>query len=91
LSTDPTTGVVCLEFPDTLYGEGLVNRYYKSLQNTIKCPVKLSVSVRLNEVDLKGLDFSTPVYLRQFGNYYAILKVQTSKTDICKVELLQLP
>jgi hypothetical protein len=91
LSTDPTTGVVCLEFPDTLYGEGLVNRYYKSLQDTLKRPVKMSVSVRLNEVDLKGLDFSTPVYLRQFGKYYAILKVQTSKTDICKVELLQLP
>ena len=64
-----------------------VSLAYKAVER----PVIVSTEVRLSEIDLKTLDLSRAVYLSQYGRYYAILKVQTSKTDICKVELLQLP
>ena len=53
-------------------------------------PVLLTLLVRLNELDLAGLDLRRPVYLRQYGHYYSIISVQTSDT-VCKVELIQIP
>lgn len=78
-----------LNFTQDLYGEGLKAKY-AALQAAIEKPVVLEATVRLTEIDLATLDITRPVYLAQFGQYYHVLKVQTSKTDDCKVELLQL-
>lgn len=80
-----------LRFTDDMYGRGLVAAHYTKLQEAVRKPVKLTTNIRLHEIDLAQLDLTRPVYLGQHGQYYAILKIQTSKTDLCKVELLQLP
>lgn len=83
--------VLTLTSPEEMYGQALIERYYPNIQKAVERPVIVSTEVRLSEIDLKTLDLSRAVYLRQYGRYYAILKIQTSKTDLCKVELLQLP
>lgn len=80
-----------LRFDDSLYGDGLIEAHYTALQEVIRNPVRITVNIRLHEIDLAQLDLTRPVYLRQYGQYYAILKIQTSATDLCKVELLQIP
>ncbi len=86
------SGVVLrhLRFTEDLYGDAIKARYAR-LQDALLKPVIISANIRLNELDLAGLDITRPVYFAQFGHYYAILKVQTSETDLCKVELIQLP
>lgn len=84
-------GARTLEFTEDLYGESLIESHYKRLQEVIRTPVTLTVNLRLHEIDLAQLDLSRPVYLKQYGKYYAVTKIQTSDTDLCKVELLQLP
>ena len=84
-------GVRTLEFTEDLYGEGLISAHYARLQEVIRKPVRLTVNIRLHEIDLAQLDLTRAVYLGQYGKYYIILKIQTSDTDLCKVELLQLP
>lgn len=84
-------GANALDFSEDLYGSELIAKRYAELQKVIERPVVITIDVRLNEIDLKTLDLSAPVYLRQFGRFYTILKVQTSDTDLCKVELIQLP
>lgn len=78
-----------LQFTPDLYGEGLKAKY-AALQEAIEKPVVIEATVRLTEMDLATLDLTRPVYLAQFGRYYHVLKVQTGKTDDCKVELLQI-
>lgn len=80
-----------LRFPDGLSGKWATSAYLETYQSLIRTPVQISVNIRLHELDLAQLDTTRPVYLGQYGSYYAILKIQTSKTDLCKVELLQLP
>lgn len=80
-----------LIFPTALSGTGAVRAYMQRYQDIIRKPYVLTTNIRLNDLDLMGLDYTRPVYLGQFGRYYAILKIQTSDTDLCKVELLQLP
>lgn len=78
-----------LSFTSDLYGEGLKAKY-ATLQAALEKPVYLETTMRLTEIDLATLDLTRPVYLAQYGQYYHILKVQTSENDMCKVELLQL-
>lgn len=80
-----------LTFPNSLSGKWAASAYLETYQSLIRKPVQISVNIRLHEIDLAQLDPTRPVYLGQFGQYYAILKIQTSETDLCKVELLQLP
>lgn len=80
-----------LWFDDDMQGDGLIAAKYKALQEVIRRPVRITAHIRLHEIDIAQLDLTRPVYLGQYGQYYAILKIQTSKTDLCKVELLQLP
>ena len=80
-----------LRFNDNMQGGGLIEAHYKALQALVRKPVRITANIRLHEIDLAQLDLTRPVYLGQYGQYYAILKIQTSATDLCKVELLQLP
>lgn len=80
-----------LYFEDNMHGQGLIDAHYTRLQALIRKPVALTVDLRLHEIDLATLDLTRPVYLGQFGRYYAILKIQTSDTGLCKVDFLQLP
>ncbi len=80
-----------LMFAPSLSGEGLIGANYRELQRVIAKPVVLELNIRLHEIDLATLDLRRSVYLGQYGRYYAILKIQTSDTDLCKVELIQLP
>lgn len=79
-----------LVFPKELQAPWLKAAHYAKVQKIVRKPVAIAVNIRLHELDLAQLDLTRPVYLRQFGHYYKILKVQTSATDMCKVELLQI-
>lgn len=79
-----------LQFTQDLYGAGLAEANYSALQKVVRTPVAITLNARLNELDLAQLDLTRPVYLSQYGHYYSILKIQTSDTDLCKLELLQI-
>ena len=79
-----------LTFTEDMYGEGLKAAHYAKVQEIIRKPVTIVVNIRLHEIDLAQLDMTRPVYLGQYGHYYLIQKIQTSDTDLCKVELLQI-
>lgn len=79
-----------LIFPERLKGNGLALGYYGKFQDITRKPVVIEAVVKLNELDLVGLDFTRPVYLAQTGQYYAIKTVQADDSDLCKVELIQI-
>lgn len=82
---------VQLSFPASMHGEGLKAAFYARVQEIMRRPVAIAANIRLNEIDIATLDLTRPVYLRQFGGYFAITKIQTSDSDLCKVELIKLP
>ena len=77
-----------LTFADELQGPQLKAGHYAKVQEIVRKPIVISVNIRLHELDLAQIDLTRPIYLGQFGHYYKILKVQTSATDLCKVELI---
>ena len=65
-------------------------RNYESYQKIIRNPIVISEKVEISDIELKELDVAIPVYLGQYGRYYAILSVKAEDTGICECKLLQL-
>ena len=53
-------------------------------------PVVITEKIEINDIELKELDVTVPVYLDQYGRYYAIISVKAEDTGICECKLLQL-
>lgn len=68
----------------------LLSEHYNTYKNAVKSPVVITESIRLDELSLRDLDVSKPVYLRQYGKYYAIVEVKAPSDGVCECKLLQL-
>lgn len=73
-----------------LYWNILLADYYKTYQNAVKSPVLLVEHVRLDELSLRDFDVSKPVFLRQYGKYYAVVEMKAPSSGVCECKLLQL-
>ena len=64
---------------------------YSYLAKIMQNPIIITESLMLNELDLRDLDYSVPVYLSKYGAYFAIVSISRDSKGICKCELLKLP
>lgn len=68
----------------------LLSSYWGAYANLIRRPKILKEQVKLNAIDLKNIDMTIPVYISQYGSYFAIIEIKTKKDDICDVQLLKI-
>lgn len=68
----------------------LLSNYWGAYANLIRRPKILKEQVKLNAIDLKNIDMTIPVYISQYGSYFAIIEIKTKKDDICDVQLLKI-
>lgn len=74
-----------------LDAEYILATYYSTYQETIRKPRIITEHIRLNELEMRDIDFTRPVYLRKYGRFYAIKQIQwTVGDDYAECELLQL-
>ena len=77
----------------TFYGldwATLINRYYDSYKRMITNAKIISETIRLTPIELKNLDMYTPIYLRQYGAYFAVLEIKTKDNNNNEIKLLKL-
>lgn len=73
--------------------QSLVDTYYYKLTNRMLVNAKcLSVEMLLTERDIEELDFFTPIYLKQFGAYFYVSKINNfvAYDRLTKVDLIRL-
>lgn len=75
---------------DDLSWDKLLGEYYFKYKQMIKTPKIITEYVKLNPVELKSLDMAVPIYLKQYGCFWAVIKVKTMDNNICEVELLKI-
>lgn len=80
--------LVYLTFAGMSFYDILKTRY-QGYQRIMREPIVLKEDFRLTELDIKNINFTIPIFLRQYGRYYAVMKIQDTN-GICNVELLQL-
>lgn len=68
----------------------LTPKYYYTYQSIIVMPVVVKAKFRLSVSDVKAMDMSAPIYLRQYGKYYVIKEGTLDSDNIFDVELIQM-
>jgi hypothetical protein len=68
----------------------ILSNRYKKLSSILQTCKIIKENILVSEIDLKDFDESIPVYLGQYGKYYAIISMKAEDTGIAEVELLQL-
>lgn len=72
--------------------EDVVRGYYSQYRNALASAFVLTAYFLLTAIDIAEFDVFTPIYLKQYGRYFYVNKIdswQSGKT--CKVELIGLP
>lgn len=78
-------------FPDSLKWRNILeNNNYKAYKETVGTPRVLKLKCRLTDWDLAHIDFSFPVYFKQYGHYYAVIKIQTKVGGISECSFLEI-
>jgi hypothetical protein len=69
----------------------IISTYYATYQAAIMQQRIITEHIRLNELEMRDVDFTHPVYLSKYGRYFAIKQIQwTVGDDYAEVELLLL-
>lgn len=68
----------------------LLDRNYQSYKKAVRNPVIITENIEISDIDLKVLDMTVPIYLGQYGRYYALISVKSEDTGVCECKLLQL-
>ena len=68
----------------------LLSMYYQTYQSIIRRPIVITEKIEINDIELRDLDMTVPIYLAQYGRYYAIISIKAEDTGICECKLLQL-
>lgn len=92
------TGAKSIKFLGKYPGSGLdysfdlINTFMSGYASVIEHGRKLTLTFRLNSIDLHEFDFTVPVWLSQFNRYFFVKKINNWDDGIdCQVELIQLP
>lgn len=64
---------------------------YSYLSRIMENPIIITENLRLNEHDLRNLDYNMPVYLSKYGAFFAVVSITRDSKGISKCELLKLP
>jgi hypothetical protein len=78
-------------FDSSLYWRNILqsDRYAGLIRSLQKAKILHEVFA-LTELDIKQFDETVPVYLAQYGHYYAVTEIKTSETGVAEVTLFQL-
>lgn len=68
----------------------IIASYYTAYAAIMERPKTLEVMVRLDFFGLRDFDFERPVYIKQLGRSYIVIKVETESGDTYKLTLLQI-
>jgi hypothetical protein len=72
--------------------DNFINEYFTAFQQLIERYKKITLNLRLTNIDIYELDFFRPKYFAQLGRKYYLQRVVSYKSDrITKVELLEIP
>lgn len=62
----------------------------KKLRKTIANPHQITERFNLSDFEILNFDETKPVYLAQYGAYFAVLEVKTTSSGYCEVTMIEL-
>lgn len=70
--------------------QAVLNDKYRDIRETLKRVKIVKETVRIRDVELLEFDETVPVYLAQYGDYFAVNEIKSDANGLAEVELLKL-
>lgn len=80
-------GMYLWQFPKDLSASDT----FAYLQSMALRPYVVTESFRLNEFDVRDLNYSIPIYIDKYNSFFAVVSIQYTARSSAKVELVRLP
>lgn len=68
----------------------ILTRKYDEFSRTLQRVKLIHEDIILSDAELQKFDESIPVYLSQYGRYFAVIEIKSEGTGVCDVTLLEL-
>ena len=68
----------------------LLAKYYSSYKQIMSQAKVITEQIRLSDIDLRDIQMDVPVYIGQYGSYFAIIDIKTKGDSICDVKLIKI-
>jgi hypothetical protein len=62
----------------------------EKLRKTVANPHNIVERVNLSDLEILNIDETKPVYLAQYGAYFAVLEIKTTSSGYCEVTMIEL-
>lgn len=62
----------------------------KKLRKTVANPHQITERFNLSDLEILNFDETKPVYIAQYGAYFAVLEVKTTSSGYCEVTMIEL-
>ena len=69
----------------------IVRQRYRVFEEILKAPYIIKVTMDIDEVTLRDLNFTVPVFLRQYSSYFGVISIKRKSEGECTVELVRIP
>jgi hypothetical protein len=70
--------------------QNLITEYYGHLVAALSTPNIITERIRIGDVELMNFDDTKPVYLQQYGRYFAVLEITAQADGTAEVQMLTL-
>jgi hypothetical protein len=74
---------------DELDFDTIIAKYYDTYSQVINEAIQIKEDLRLDEYTLRDLDYLRPVYLKKYGQYFAIKQIQLKK-NVATADLIRI-
>lgn len=68
----------------------IIDEKYRYLSDSLQRAKIVTESVRIRDIELVNFDETKPIYLAQYGSYFAVLEIKANGDGIAEVTMLQI-
>lgn len=86
--TKSDTGYAALAFNIDL--QSIFDNKLEKLRKTVANPHQITERFNLSDLEILNFDETKPVYLAQYGAYFAVLEIKTTSSGYCEVTMIEL-
>lgn len=70
--------------------QGIFDSRLEKLRKTVANPHQITERFNLSDLEILNFDETKPVYLAQYGAYFAVLEIKTTSSGYCDVTMIEL-
>lgn len=70
--------------------QSIIDDKYQNVVETLRNTKLIKENVKMSDIELLNFDETKPVYLAQYGEYFAVIEIKSQSNGIAEATMLEL-